>query len=106
MRLILTGFLYFLIPLLPLFPFGAQESLEAAAQDHFFSGTITAISTDKITVSRTVLGKNSSVRTFLMTPETRVEGKPKVKARVTVRFVASDDGDRAVHIIVRSSQKK
>lgn len=75
-------------------------------QDQFFSGTITSLSTDKITVSRTVLGKNSSIRTFLVTPETRVEGKPKVKARVTVRFVSSEGGDLAVHIIVRSSQRK
>ena len=32
-----------------------------------------------------------------------VDGKPKVKARVTVQFVPAEEGDRAVHIIVRAS---
>ena len=105
MRLILTGVLFLLLPLLPCTSAGAQESLKTAA-DQFFSGTITALTENKITVSRTVLGKNSSTHTFLVTPQTRVEGKPKLKSRVTVRFVSSQDGDLAVHIIVRSSQKK
>jgi hypothetical protein len=74
--------------------------------DQFFSGTVTALSNDKITVGRTVLGKPPSDRTFVITPETRIEGKLRLKARVTVRFVTKDEGDHAVHIIVRSSQKK
>ena len=42
-----------------------------------------------------------------ITPETHIEGKPKVKSRVTVQYVADEEGDRAVQIIVRSpSQKK
>jgi len=53
-----------------------------------------------------VLGKSSETRTFLVTPETRVEGKLRVKARVTVRYTREEQGDRALHIIVRSSQKK
>ena len=61
---------------------------------------------DKITVFKTVLGKSSETRTFLITPETRVEGKLRVKVRVTVRYTSEDEGDRALHIIVRSSQKK
>ena len=61
---------------------------------------------DKITVFKTVLGKSSETRTFLITPETRVEGKLRAKARVTVRYMREEQGDRALHIIVRSSQKK
>ena len=75
-------------------------------QDQYFSGTVTAMDENKITVMRTVLGTDSTTRTFVITPKTRIEGKPKVKARVTVRFVSEDDTDRAVHILVRTSSKK
>lgn len=86
---------------------GAQNQPEP--QPHpgqYFSGVIARIEQGKITVVRTVLGKEDATRTFLVTGETRTEGKPKVKARVTVRFVAGDDGDRAVHILVRAAARK
>jgi hypothetical protein len=67
---------------------------------------VTTLAGDRITVFKTVLGKSSETRTFLITPETRVEGKLRVKVRVTVRYTREEQGDRAVHIIVRSSQKK
>jgi hypothetical protein len=70
-------------------------------EDQYFSGVVTKIETGKITVTRTVLGKEDATKTFAVTAETRTEGKPKVRARVTVRFVTSEDGDRAVHIVVR-----
>ena len=75
----------------------------SARGDQFFSGIILEVTGDKITVTRTVLGNESDTRTFLITPETRIEGKPSAKSRVTVRYVPSDAGDRAVHIIVRSN---
>lgn len=78
---------------------------ETQAQDNFFAGTITALSSEKLTVSRTVLGSKPDTRTFLIKPDTRIEGKPRLKARVTVRWVPDEEGDRAVHIIVRSTQK-
>ena len=73
------------------------------SQDHFFSGTITLLASDRITVSRPVFGSKPATHTFLITAETRIEGKPKLKAKVTVRFIPDEDGDRAVHIIVRSN---
>ncbi len=75
-------------------------------KDQFFSGFITNLSDAQITVSRTVLGDKSSTRTFAITPETRIDGKPKVKSRVTVQFVPTEAGDRAVHIIVRAQGQK
>jgi len=75
-------------------------------QSEFFSGVVTTLAADKITVFKTVLGKSSETRTFLITPKTRVEGKLRAKVRVTVRYTRDDEGDRALHIIVRSSQKK
>ena len=88
---------------------GAQEqppSVPAQAEDQFFSGTVTALDAAKITVTRTVLGTESTTRTFALTAETRFEGKPKVKARVTVRFVTEDEKDRAVHVVVRAAATK
>ena len=76
------------------------------ARDDFFSGTITVLAEDKITVIRTVLGKSSETRTFAITPATKVEGKLRVKLRVTVRFTKDEDVDKALHIIVRTTQKK
>ncbi len=61
---------------------------------------------EKVTVLKTVLGKNSETRTFLITKETRIEGKLRLKARVTVRYAHDNDGNRALHIIVRTAQKK
>lgn len=80
---------------------------EEKPREQYFAGYITALTDIQITVTRTVLGDKSSTRTFAITPETRIDGKPKVKSRVTVQYVADEEGDRAVQIIVRSpSQKK
>ena len=73
----------------------------------FFAGYVTELSDTQVTVSRTVLGNKRETRTFSITPETRIDGKPRIKSRVTVQFVSADEGgDRAVHIIVRAAQKK
>ena len=72
-------------------------------QDQFFAGIVTALSETSVTVTRTVLGKESTARTFTITPETHIEGKPKVKSRVTVRYVSDENGNRAVRIIVRGA---
>lgn len=69
-----------------------------------FSGPIIEVSTEKITVSRTILGKPEK-RTFWIKPDTKIEGKLKVKVKVTVGFVTSDEGDVARLIVVRASKK-
>ena len=87
----------------------ASASVRVPAQDppatdpngNFFSGTIADMPAGRLTVSRNSLGKNES-RTFLVTQETKIEGKLRVNARVTVRFRSGDEGDVAVHIIVRA----
>lgn len=84
----------------------AQDSPPKADVSSFFAGTVVELSSQKITVLRSVLGKTSERRTFLLEPETKVEGKLRVKARVTVRFVTRDEGDVATSILVRSSGKK
>jgi len=98
-------FLIFLFLCLICFASSRGYTQEAKPDDQFFSGTITEVTATQITVARTVLGKNSESRTFAITPDTRVEGSPKPRDRVTVRFVSGEDGEKAVHIIVRSHRR-
>ena len=74
--------------------------------DQYFSGTVVSLTAEKITVARTILGRDSSSRSFAMTPETQIDGKLQPKARVTVQYVTKDEMDRAVRIVVRSNDPK
>jgi hypothetical protein len=74
--------------------------------DDTFSGPIVELSSEKVTVSRSILGKPAEKRTFWIKQDTKVEGKLRVKAKVTVGFVTSDDGDIARLIVVRGQQQK
>lgn len=82
-----------------------EKKAEAAQTDTFFAGTIEEVTEQSITVSRVNLGKKEK-RVFRITPDTKFEGKLKPKVRVTVRYLATDDGETALLIIVRSGQKK
>jgi hypothetical protein len=81
----------------------SSEDPAPAVQPHdqLMAGTITALTDTSITVTRTVMGRDSTIRTFAITPATEIKGKPKMDWRVTVRFVTEANGDRAVRIIVR-----
>ena len=70
-----------------------------------FAGPVVELTPAKVTVSRTTLGKTER-RTFLMTKDTRVEGKLKVRAKVTVGFDSTEDGDVARLIVVRTNSKQ
>jgi hypothetical protein len=90
----------------PAYPQNTVQTGTTPAKDQFFTGTVTSIDDESLTVNRTVLGKNSSTKTFILTVDTRFEGgKPKIRAQVTVRYVTSEDGDRAVHVILRRLSK-
>ena len=69
--------------------------------DDTFSGSIIELTTSKITVSRSILGKPAEKRVFVINADTRIEGKLHVKLKVTIGFVSSDDGDVARLIVVR-----
>jgi hypothetical protein len=73
--------------------------------DQTFSGPIVEVTAEKITVSRSILGKPAEKRTFWIKTDTRIEGKLRVRAKVTVGFVTTDDGDVARLVVVRASQK-
>ena len=111
MRFINFGFLFALLLCAAPSPASFQEAAPQAQaetpKDQFFSGTVTQIDDTKITVLRTVLGKPSATKAFAVTAETRFEGgKPVRNSRVTVRYAAGEDGDRALHVIVRNTAKK
>jgi len=87
-------------------PQATEEKPASKPKDQFFTGNVTAIDDSSITVNRMVLGKNSATMTFQLMADTRFEGgRPPVGSQVTVRYVSSDDGKRAVHIILRRSPK-
>lgn len=75
---------------------------KAAAVNDKFSGTVTELTTDSVTVVRTAPAKMAVTRKFSLDSQTKIEGKLKVKSRVTVQYESGEEGQyRAVHIIVR-----
>jgi hypothetical protein len=73
--------------------------------DHTFSGPIVEVTATQITVSRSILGKPAEKRTFAIKSDTRIEGKLRVRVKVTVGYVTTDDGDVARLVVVRTSPK-
>ncbi len=67
-----------------------------------FSGNIVELDKTKLTVRRSVPDKPDEKRTFLIKPETKVEGKLRTRARVTVGYMSNEEGDVAMRIIVRT----
>jgi hypothetical protein len=84
----------------------AQQAPEQPPAEQYFSGTVVSYDPEKVTVARTVLGKSSSSRYFAITGDTQIEGKIRVKVRVTVQYITKDEVDYAVHIIVRNQAPK
>ncbi len=83
----------------------ADNSKSEPKYDQTFSGPIVEIMATQITVSRSILGKPAEKRTFWIKSDTRVEGKLRVRAKVTVGYVTTDDGDVARLVVVRPAQK-
>ncbi len=79
---------------------------KSTSANDVFSGTVTAYSAESLTVVRKVPARADESRAFIIDPETKTEGAPRVNARVTVSFKADDDGTfHASRIIVRSDAK-
>jgi hypothetical protein len=74
--------------------------------DDTFSGPVVELSATKITVSRSILGRPAERHTFLIKSDTRIEGRLRVRAKVTVGFVTKDDGDVARLIVVRTTTQR
>ena len=92
----------FLPLLLVLLPVRAQEPARTPPADaEVFSGTVIACTDTRVTVSRRDLARNTETKVFVIDADTKIEGKIKVKVRVSVRFANDENGARAIHIIVR-----
>ena len=83
-----------------------QKQKSEPKYDQTFSGPIVEITATQITVSRSILGKPAEKHRFLIQSDTRIEGKLRVKAKVTVGYVTTDDGDIAKLVVVRTSSQK
>jgi hypothetical protein len=71
-------------------------------KSEIFSGTVTELAPDSVLVVRKSTGKEPVSRKFLLDAQTRIEGKLRLNARVTVRFeTGADEPVHALHIIVR-----
>ena len=83
----------------------AQQSAEPQ-RSQTFSGTVVELTDAKVTVSRSILGSPAQKRSFVLKHDTRIEGDLHAKARVTVGFITTDEGDVARLIVVREKQAK
>ena len=86
-------------------PTHADNAKSEPKYDQTFSGPIVEVTATQITVSRSILGKPAEKRIFAIKSDTRIEGKLRVHAKVTVGYVTTDDGDVARLVVVRTSQK-
>lgn len=93
------------------FPLAAQQPAKATGQtvvsaNDIFSGTVTAVAPNSVTVVRKVPARADEYRSFIIDKDTKVEGKLRANARVTVRFKADADGGvHALRVIVRADVK-
>jgi len=83
----------------------AQTVSSEPGYDDTFSGSVVQLAASKVTVSRSILGKPAEKRTFFIKSDTRIEGRLRMNAKVTIGFVTADDGDVARLIVVRTAQK-
>ena len=75
---------------------------KTAPSADIFSGTVTKLTDEAVTVVRKVAGHDAVTREFTRDGSTKVEGKLREKVRVTVRYKAGGAGGFvAVYIIVR-----
>jgi hypothetical protein len=81
---------------------GKTASGKKAPAADVFSGTVTKLTQDSISVVREVPGHDAVTHSFVRDAQTKVEGKLRERARVTVRYKAGEEGVLvAVYIIVR-----
>src|SRR6185437_3651160 len=84
----------------------AKPTSKAAPANDIFSGTITAFAPESVTVVRKVPARPDEMREFILDKDTKIEGKLRSSARVTVRFKADADGMfHALRVVVRVEGK-
>lgn len=72
----------------------------------FFAGTITSITSQQITISRTLVGHQPDTRSFQLTPKTKLnKNSCKPNTKVTVRYQHLPEGDIALQVLVHPPNK-
>ena len=85
---------------------GLAANKSTASANDIFSGMVTASTPDAVTVVRKVPARADEYKVFVVDRDTKIEGKLKVSARVSVHFKVADDGVvHALRIIVRTEPK-
>jgi len=75
---------------------------KAAPANDIFSGTVSELTADSVTVIRRTPARDAGASRFRLDSQTKVEGNLRLKASVTVRYQTDEDGQlHALHIIVR-----
>lgn len=75
---------------------------KAPVSTDIFSGTVSELTGDSLTVVRKVPARQDVIRRFLRDAQTKVEGPLRISARVTVRYASDAEGNlRALTVIVR-----
>ncbi len=85
-------------------PIPAQKPPAQTAQprSQYFSGYVAEMNPGSLTVTKKASPSHDGEKhVFMMDAQTKVEGKLRANARVTVRFESGSNGDRAIRIIVR-----
>jgi hypothetical protein len=83
-----------------------------AAQDdqdnNSFTGTLVESTPDHLKVTRPSAVKGTTeARVFKVTAQTKIEGgRLRLKQRIYVRYVSSDESDTAILVIIRPASKK
>ena len=80
---------------LALFQLPASAAFAQDEDDTFFSGTLDEFTHESATVTREVLGNAPERRTFVITAQTKIEGKLTDGARVTTRRPPLQEGNDA-----------
>lgn len=71
------------------------------------TGTVADFSSTRLMVTRTVLGKPPETLTFTISGDTVIEGRLRLRARVTVGYKSAEETEPvAVRIIVRPQNQK
>ncbi len=84
----------------------AQQQNPTPAHLEFYSGYVTELAPDHVVVTRSLTAKGAEKRSFKIGETTKIEGHLHARARVTVGYTTSDDGDLAMQIIVREPTPK
>lgn len=83
-------------------PKGASKAALAPAKPQFFAGAVVEINEQHVKVSRMLVGRPNQTRIFRIDDKTKINRNSiKLKARVTVRYMRSPDGDIAIEIQLR-----